>query len=191
MNWISRIKERYTKERIRNLDDGGHQYKRDFIDIDKAKRIGLIFNMNQCKTEDIQLIYSYVDALVKKQKKLLVIELNFLKKSSPELTGSFDAIFINPSSLNWLDYPTPGVEKQIQQHDLDILIDFDHSDRMTAKYVCSMARAKTRTGMHMEGFEGCYELMIKPKPETVNGVSELALKDMIKEFDYFLNMIGY
>jgi len=192
MKWISRIKERYSKERIRNLDDIGTHYQRDFIDIEKAKRIGIIVNMNQCTNDDLKLIYAYIDALRKKKKQILVIELNFLKKSIPELSGAFDSIFINPANLNWLDYPTPAIEKKIQKFDLDILIDFDHSDRMTAKYVCSMARAKTRTGMHTEGFEGCYELMIKPKDADVNGYNgEPKLKNMIKGFDYFLNMIGY
>ena len=53
---------------------------------------------------------------------------------------------------------------------------------MTSKYVCSIAKAKTRTGMHKEGFESCYELMIGPSENK-------GMKGMIKEFDYFLNMI--
>ena len=193
MKWLSRIKERYTKERIRSsLHEGGRHYKRDFIDIDKAKQIGIIINMNQCTNDDLALIQAYINALLQKNKKLLVIELNFLKKSMPAMRGGFETVFINPANLNWLDYPTPAIEKKIQKFDLDILIDFDHSERMTSKYVCSMAQAKTRTGMHTEGFEGCYELMIKPKNMGANGTPTPSnMKNMIKEFDYFLNMIGY
>lgn len=192
MNWITRLKERYSKERIRNLGQGGISFKRDFVDIDSASMIGLIVNMNQCSNDDIKLLRNYIDTLLKKKKKIVLIELNFTKKAVSEFSGPFETIFIGLNSLNWLDYPTPEIEKRIQKYDLDILINFDHSDRMTSKYVCSIAKARTRTGMHVEGFEGCYELMIgqykKEEFNTVNGKANI--KTMIKEFDYFLNMIG-
>lgn len=193
MKLFKNYKESKTKEKIRNLEGGGGlNYKRDFIDIDKAKRMGVIVNMNQCTNDDLGLIRNYIDALLRKGKKILVIELNFLKKSTPALSGAFDTVFISPSNLTWLDYPTKPIEKKIQKYDLDILIDFDYSERMTAKYVCSIAQAKTRTGMHVEGFEGCYELMIKPQKSDLNGAPGTpSMKNMIKEFDYFLNMIGY
>ncbi|MEM9986285.1 MAG: hypothetical protein AAF804_14425, partial [Bacteroidota bacterium] len=103
----------------------------------------------------------------------------------------------------------PAIESEIQSHEMDILMDFDRSSRMASKYVCSMAKAKTRTGMHREGLESCYELMITPsaglvtsqvamKGEAPTYDSEIEalgpnekpdLKSVIKEFDYFLNMI--
>ncbi|MEO0582440.1 MAG: hypothetical protein AAF135_09480 [Bacteroidota bacterium] len=80
---------------------------------------------------------------------------------------------------------TTNLETQVRSYELDILMDFDHSSQMVSKYICSMARARTRTGIHEEGFESCYELMIdKPRDGE-----ELTMKKMIKEFDYFLNMI--
>ena len=112
----------------------------------------------------------------------MLIEINFHKKSDPQFSNSVESIFINPAKLNWLDYPTPTIENQIKRHELDILMDFDSSNRMTSKYLCSMAKAKTRAGVHREGFESCYELMI-------NGSENNGMKTLIKEFDYFLNMI--
>ncbi|MCB0836526.1 MAG: hypothetical protein KDE26_03580 [Bacteroidetes bacterium] len=181
MEWLNDFKEKYSKRRIRNLDRK-EEYSRDFVDIESAKRIGIIINMNAISPDDLSLLKNYIDALKKRKKKLLIIEINFNKKSESEFPSEPDTVFINPSKLNWLDYPTPSVESQIRKFDLDILMDFDFSTRMTSKIICSFAKAKTRTGVHREGFESCYELMI-------NHGEEQHMKAIIKEFDYFLNMI--
>ncbi|MDX2246925.1 MAG: hypothetical protein SF052_09135 [Bacteroidia bacterium] len=181
MEWLNDIKEKFSKRRIRNLDRS-EEYMRDFVDIESAKNIGVIINMNALSPEELKLVNNYVEALQKRHKRLLVIELNFNKKSEPYFTNSVESVFINPAKLNWLDYPTPAIENQIRKYDLDILMDFDFSSHMTAKYICGMAKAKTRTGVHREGFESCYELMIDREDER-------DIKAVIREFDYFLNMI--
>ncbi|MEM7369316.1 MAG: hypothetical protein AAF587_12005 [Bacteroidota bacterium] len=181
MEWLNDLKEKFSRRRIRSLDRT-KEYSRDFVDLESARKIGLIVNVSQIDPEDLDLVQTYIKALKKRNKKLLVIEVNFLKKSIPILSHITDGVFLNPSKLNWLDYPTPGIENEIRKHELDILMDFDSSNRMTSKYLCSMARAKTRTGVHREGFESCYELMI-------NREDVPTMKAMIKEFDYFLNMI--
>lgn len=182
MSWLNQIKEKFSKKRIQSLVDQSRKHSRAFIDLETAKKIGLIVNTSQTSPDDLKLIRSYIDALKKRKKTVQIIELNFIKKSEPVFTKRENAIFINPAKLNWLDYPIPSVENQIKRFDLDILMNFDHSQRMTSKYVCSITPAKTRTGMHVEGFESCYELMI-------DGQQNNELKTMIKEFDYFLNMI--
>ncbi|MEM7654752.1 MAG: hypothetical protein AAF399_01380 [Bacteroidota bacterium] len=183
MEWLSDLKEKFSKRRIRNLDRT-KEYSRDFVDLDSARYVGLIVNADETAGEDLDLIRTYMGALRKRNKRLLLIEISFNKKAEPVLAKSGEDIFINPTKLNWLDYPTPTIENQIRKHELDILMDFDLSVHMTSKYICSMARAKTRTGVHREGFESCYELMINQVDAKV-----LGLKAMIKEFDYFLNMI--
>ncbi len=182
MSWLNEIKEKFSKRRIQTLVDQGRQQTRAFVDLESARKIGLIVNTSQSTPDDLKLIHTYMDALEKRNKEVLIIEINFLKKSEPVFTQAKKSIFINPAKLNWLDYPTPSVESQIKQYNLDILMNFDPSERMTSKYICSIAPAKTRTGMHVEGFESCYELMIDGQPDH-------ELKTMIKEFDYFLNMI--
>lgn len=183
MEWLSDLKEKFSKRRIRNLDRT-KEYSRDFVDLDSATHVGLIVNADETSGEDLDLIRTYMGALRKRNKKILLIEISFNKKAEPVLATSKEDIFLNPTKLNWLDYPTPTIENQIRKHELDILMDFDLSAHMTSKYICSMARAKTRTGVHRVGFESCYELMINQVDAEV-----LGLKAMIKEFDYFLNMI--
>ena len=68
MEWLNELKEKFSKRRIRNLDR--KEYRRDFIDIDKAKRIGMIVNVNQLGSEDLKLLRNYIDALKKRSKEL-------------------------------------------------------------------------------------------------------------------------
>ncbi|RMG57420.1 MAG: hypothetical protein D6722_24915 [Bacteroidetes bacterium] len=182
MEWLNDLKEKYSRRRIRNLDRT-KEYPRDFVDLESARKVGLIINVGQHSEGDLTQILNYAQALLKRGKNLFVIELNFDKKSESQLSKRFPKVtFINPSKLNWLEYPTPQIEQEVQAVELDILLDFDDSEHMTSRYLCSMARAKTRTGVHREGFESCYELMITREEAT-------EVKTMIKEFDYFLNMI--
>ncbi|MEM6262276.1 MAG: hypothetical protein AAGI38_07200 [Bacteroidota bacterium] len=190
MNWLNKVpwyqsmRVTFSRRRIRYLERS-RKYVRDFVDIENARNVGLIVNINECTTEDIKTLRRYIDQLKKGRKQVFLIELNFLKKSVPTFNSSVNSIFINPSKLNWLDFPVQSVEGKIRQYDLDILMNFDESDRMTSKYLCSMANAKTRTGKHTAGFESCYELMVNfPIRSDVT-----RMKTKIKEFDYFLKML--
>jgi hypothetical protein len=181
MEWLNDIKDKFSQRRIRNLDRN-KDFSRDFVDLDSAKKVGVLVNMSHCTEEDLTLLRNYFDALKKRGKELLVIELNFDKKSESTLSPKEKTIFLNPAKLNWLDYPTPSLENEIRKQELDILMDFDDTPRKASKYVCSIAHARTRVGVYREGFESCYELMISREEGE-------GMKSMIKEFDYFLNMI--
>ncbi|WNJ18609.1 DUF6913 domain-containing protein [Pontibacter sp. G13] len=184
MEWINDIKEKFSKRRIRNLDRA-KEYPRDFVDIESARLIGMIINVNILTEEDEKSLKSYMEALIKRKKKLFIVELNFNKKSEPKFDKMADSVFIDPSKLNWMDWPTPAIENKILGFDMDILMDFDFSTRKTSKYLCSMAKARTRTGVHREGYESCYELMVNQSDES----DEPSMKAVIKKFDYFLSMI--
>ncbi len=182
MEWLNDIKEKFSRRRIRSLDRT-KEFSRDFIDMETAKFIGVIVNTDTLSADDQLLVKDYLAALREKKKRVLLIEVSFNKKAEPQWQAfGQEFIFLNPAKLNWLDYPTPAIETQIRQYELDILIDLDTSLRMTSKYVCSMAKARTRTGIHREGLESCYELMI-------HRTDEQDLRGLLKEFDYFLNMI--
>lgn len=193
MEWINDLKDKFSKRRIRSLDRT-KEYGRDFIDIESANLIGMIVNLDECSDEDMKLIEQYIEAIKKRGKKVLVIELTADKKRSSHFDSATETILIGPSKVNWLDHPSPAVETLVQKYEMDILMDFDRSLRMASKYLCSMARAKTRTGIHREGLESCYELMISRGPTILNTEKEEGqqlpdMKSIIKEFDYFLNMI--
>lgn len=190
MEWINDLKDKFSKRRIRSLDRT-KEYGRDFIDIESANLIGMIVNLDDSSPEDLKLIEQYIDAIKKRGKRVLVIELTTDKKKESHFEKLVDNIIIGPAKVNWLDYPTPTIESEVRKHEMDILMDFDRSPRMASKYLCSMARAKTRTGVHREGLESCYELMINQGTILAEDETDVQLdmKSMIKEFDYFLNMI--
>lgn len=180
MEWLSDLKDKFSKRRIKNLERA-KEYARDFVDMDTARKIGVIINVTDTNLADLKLIEAYVQTLRKRGKNLMVIELNFDKKSEAYYTDT-EEMFVNPAKLNWLDYPNPNIESRIMKEEMDILMDFDNSNRMTSRYLCGLSRAKTRTGIHRAGYESCYELMI-------NRAEAADMKALIKEFDFFLNMI--
>ncbi|MDX1909554.1 MAG: hypothetical protein SF053_21120 [Bacteroidia bacterium] len=184
MEWFSDIKDKFSKRRIRN-QDRSKEFARDFVDLDSARKVGVIVNVTLAVEDELQHIQAYTTALKKRKKEILIIEINLNKKAEPSLVAWGDShIFVDPTRLNWLDYPAPAVEAQIRQFEMDVLIDFDNTERPTSRYICSMAHARTRTGLHREGFESCYELMVHQDEGDESG-----MKGMIKMFDYFLNMI--
>jgi hypothetical protein len=127
-------------------------------------------------------LLTYIKKLQKENKSITVIELNFEKKAVPQFNTEVPSIFINASNINWLDFPNQAIENQIRRHEFDILMNLDPSERMTSKYLCNMAKVKTRAGMLHDGLELCYELMVPPAPNK-------RLNDVIKEFDHFLQML--
>jgi len=181
MSWLSNLIDRYNKRKLKKLNRS-KRHIRDFVDIDRAKSVGFVVNMNQYKMDDIKLLRSYIGDLKKQQKNIVLVELNFEKKSEPQFRNSVNAIFINPSKLNILEHPKAAIENQLQRHQIDILINLDFSEKVTSKFVCSMANARTRTGKREVGYEDCYELMIE-MPEN-NG-----LKKTLREYSYFLQML--
>jgi len=181
MTFIDNIKQRLSLKRIVHLAKS-KPYRHDFIDIENARTVGIIVNMTHCSREEQNHLLTYVKQLLRLNKSVTVIEINYDKKADPQFNTEVPSIFINASRLNWLDYPVPAIETQIRRHDFDILLNFDASERMTSKYVCAMAKVKTRAGIFIDGLEICYELMVNPSKSR-------KIPEMIKEFEHFLQMI--
>lgn len=181
MMWIERFRKKLARRRLRQFEKSG-KYPRDFVELGNAKKIGIIINVTDFLADDFKQFLEYTNNLQKQNKDLFLIEVNFSRKSAPHFRYTFDSIFINPSKLNWLEYPNTEMVQQIQKRELDILINFDQSLHPTSKYLCSVANAKTRTGIHQEGFESCYELMIEQE-----GTNQM--QHLIQTFDGVLNMI--
>lgn len=181
MSLLDRFKKQLSLKRIEQLSRE-KPYKHDFVDIEKAKSVGIIVNMTTSSKDEQRQMLDYVKSLLKTGKNVQVIEINYDKKGEPIFNTEVPSIFINGSKLNWIDFPNASIESQIRRHDFDILLNFDPSDRMTSKYVCGMAKVKTRAGIHIDGLESCYELM-------VNGNANKKVPEMIREYEHFLQMI--
>ena len=165
---FDKIKTYFRNRKIKSLIQQGKKVKHDFISLPSAKSIGLLINVNQCNTEDLKDIHQYIDAFKSKGLTVVLFEINFIKKSLPAFKTSAHSVFINPEKLNWLDVPTSAAQSQIFQHKIDILINFDTSDKLTSHFICALANAKTRTGIYREGMEAFYELMVNFKENRFN-----------------------
>lgn len=182
MSLLDRYKQQASLKKIQQLASE-KPYKHDFVDIEKAKSVGIIVNMTTSSKDEHNQLLAYIKNLLKVGKNVQVIEINFDKKADPFFNTEVPSIFINGTKLSWLlDYPNSSIEAQIRRHDFDILLNFDTSDRMTSKYVCGMAKVKTRAGIHVEGLESCYELMVNSAPNK-------KVPEMIREYEHFLQMI--
>ncbi|MBX7240603.1 MAG: hypothetical protein K1X92_02555 [Bacteroidia bacterium] len=178
---FEKIKTYFINRKIKALTIQGKKIPHDFISLSNAKSIGLLINVNQCNTEDLKDVHHYIDAFKAKGVTVVLFELNFIKKSIPGFKTSAHSVFINPEKINWLDFPNATAQSQIAQHKVDILINFDTSDKMTSHYICALANAKTRTGIHREGLESFYELMVSFK--------ENRFKKMVPHFEHYLKML--
>lgn len=184
MSWISQIKSILTRRKFKqaNSKQAG-KVKHEFVDIDQARRVGFIVNAQQVVNADLNRLKKYIGTLKQTGKEVYLVEINFQKKSTPAFNNLSDGIFINPEKLNWLDLPNASVEQEFLGKELDILMNFDNSKRATAQYLCTLANARTRTGIHIEGQEACYELMLDV-PQ-----SEEKVPALLDQFDFYLKML--
>lgn len=176
-----KIKTYFRNRKINQVLAQSKKFAHDFIDVEKAKSIGLMINVNQCNPEDIKDIHTYMDGARAKGLKVIVFELNYLKKSTPAFGTSAHSVFISPEKVNWLDCPNTAVQGLIAQYDMDILLNFDTSESMTSHFVAAFSHARTRTAVYKEGFESFYEMMVAFK--------ENRFKKMLQNFEHFLKMI--
>ncbi len=181
MKWINQIRAKLSRKRYLQIEPVNGKYKRDFLNLSGAEKVGVIVNMTRISEENVHQVLDFLNLLLSQGKELLVIELNFQKKSIPQLHRDFKHVFINPMDLDWLRFPEESIIYHIQSFSLDVLLNLDQSDQITSKYICSIMNAKTRVGIHEEGFEDCYEVMIDHQP--VDQVEQL-----IQTFEGYLSM---
>ncbi|MEM9717882.1 MAG: hypothetical protein AAGA10_01455 [Bacteroidota bacterium] len=182
MKFLDKIRSNLSKKKYQQIQPLNGEYRRDFLTLDAAQQVGLIFNLTRLPDRDFDQIRTFIKHLEDKGKKLVIIELNFLKKSLPLLEGEYSHIFVGLEQLDWLRYPQEEVIDFVQQLNLDVMLNFDQSNQITSKYLCRIVNAKTRIGVHEAGFEDCYELMVEPQ-----SVDEL--KHLIEMFDGYLSMV--
>lgn len=185
MSLLSRLKTLLTSRRFRqaNAKSAG-KTNHDFVDLEQARRVGFIVNAQTTSQAESSKLSQYISRLKKAGKDTFLIELNFQKKSEPTFQNISSGMFINPEKLNWLDLPNTAVESEFLQKELDILMNFDSSPRVTASYLCTLANARTRTGVYVEGQEDCYELMLSI-PEKGAKVPA-----MLDQFDHYLKELA-
>lgn len=181
MNWLQSIKHNHSLNVFRSRGKRV-KFPHRFVDFEEAKKVGFIINIGLLSGEELVTFTKYITRLEENGKKVLVVELNLRRKSEPMFAGSSESIFINPSQLNWLDFPSVTMQQQINKFNCDILFNLDTSERMTSRFICGLSNASMRVGVHEEEYEGYYELMLQIGIDS-------RLKEVLKTFERYSKML--
>ena len=181
MNWVQSIKHGYSLKVFRSRGKKV-KFPHRFVDFEQASRVGFIINIGLLSAQELVSFTKYITRLEENGKKVLVVELNLRRKSEPMFAGSSASIFINPGQINWLDFPSVPMQKQINKFECDIIYNLDTSERMTSRFICGLSNAAMRVGLHEEEYEGFYELMLQIDKET-------RLSEVLDTFERYSKML--
>ncbi|HHG86232.1 MAG TPA: hypothetical protein ENJ82_15890 [Bacteroidetes bacterium] len=181
MNWLQSVKHNYSvtvfEKRAKKVS-----FPHAFVDFDKAKTIAFIVNISQFNPEDLVSFTKYISKLETVGKSVVVIELNFERKSLPMFKASTRSIFINPEGINWLKFPAVERLREINRLKCDLLVNLDTSEQMTSHFICGLSNAKTRVGLAQDGYEAFYELLLQ-LPNTTK------ITKLLETFEMFTKML--
>jgi hypothetical protein len=130
------------------------------------------------------LVYftKYITHLEDRGKQVAVVEITYHRKSLPMFQDSVQSVFINPTQLNWLDFPSVKRLQELNALNLGILVNLDTTERMTSRFICGLSSAQTRVGLHEPGYEEFYELMLQLPLET-------RLHKILDTFEFYSKML--
>lgn len=148
----------------------------------KARHIGLMVNVTLSNPKDLIMLTEFIGKLEELGKKILVIEINFGKKAEQMFNETTQSIFVSRKHVNWLGLPAKELLKEINSQKLDLLLDFDTSDTLTARFIAGFSNAATRVGLFDEEFKANYELSIE-SPRSIK------LKSLIASYEQYLKMV--
>ena len=181
MNWVQSLRHKHSlnvfKKRAKKVS-----FPHEFVDFNRAKRIGFIVNIGLFSAEDLVFFTKYITQLEEKGKEVVVVELNFKRRSDAMFKDSIRSIFINPEQINWLNFPSIQRLKEINDTNCDILLNLDTSEIMTSRFICGLSNARTRVGIHEPGYENFYELLLQMPLET-------KMSKILDTFETFTTML--
>jgi hypothetical protein len=181
MNWVESIRHKHSLRVFHNRSRKV-RFPHEFVDLDHATRVAFLINMGQFEAKDLVVLTDYITKLEEHGKQVMIVELNFKRKSEPIFNDTVESIFINAQHINWLGFPSTQKMAEVNKWKPDILINLDTSEELTSRFVCGLSNASTRVGRFEEGYEEYYELMLDLAPET-------HLKTMLAQFETYLKMI--
>lgn len=154
MNVIKKIQLRlyqyFLQQKIKHLS-----VKRQAINFDKARRIGILFDATDQANE--QLISRYKKKLQDSGKQVEV--LAFVDdKLEHDQTTLFK--YFNRKNLSWTLQPTGSTVEQFIQTPYDILLNLHINSVPALEYVSALSQAHLRVGQFRNDSEYCYDLMI-------------------------------
>ena len=152
----------------------------EMINIDRAKRVGIIYELNG--VQDYNHVLEFVSSLQhdKKEVKALgfVTHQNLTERFLPKL--SYD--FFSSADLNWYYKPVSLRVKNFQREKFDLLIDLSLHDNLSLFYIVALSTARCRVGRFSEQSTAYHDLMIKTQPLS-------SLRELISQIKHYLTII--
>lgn len=146
-----------------------------------AKRIGIVYQLNE--VQDYDIVAELVAKLQQDHKEIkalgFVASKNLVSRFLPKL--SFD--FFSASGVNWFYKPVDTRVKDFINNEYDLLIDLSLSDSLPLKFIAGLSAAHCRVGRFDEKNKDCFDLMI-----TMGERKDL--KDYIEQIMHYLTIIN-
>ncbi len=134
-----------------------NQHDRNPISLDKAKKIGILFNAEDIKYND--RILEYAQKLKSLQKDVQI--LGYMPKR--EFGFMYPFPFITDKDTSWYGKPGGGTSGYFMRSPFDLIINFCEQECLPLEYISSVSSAKFRVGFSKEADNANYDLILIPK----------------------------
>jgi len=135
------------------------QIKRQSVDFERARQIGILFNATEL--DERELVLNYAKQLKNAGKKVKLLAFLNSKKNSP----NFSFHHFNKKDVDWLMRPKGEVIENFARQSFDILINLSSSANLPLDYIAAKSHGKFRIGPFHEQLNS-YELMIDVPQEN-------------------------
>jgi ABC-type uncharacterized transport system substrate-binding protein len=176
VNLIQKIKEYFYNSSLKSALKSNAGVQREMININSAKRIGIIFNAT--KKNDIITVTQFADKLRNEGKEVYTLGYQDRKLKEEAVARLFDR-----NSIDWFGIPNDTKVDSFQKLNLDILICAFEEECLPLEYIVATSKARFRVGAFSKAKTNYYELMINIKKDQ-------QLLYLLKQIKHFLKVIN-
>lgn len=156
MKIIKNIKKIFYSSALKIAVKKSINTKREMINIDFAKKIGIIYNAT--KTNDVITVNKFSESLKREKKEVFTLGYQDRKIKDEEVSNLFDN-----KNVNWYGIPNDKSIIAFQKYDLDILICAFEEESFPLEYIAATSNAKFRVGAYSTTKTNFYEFMVSLK----------------------------
>ncbi len=176
MRLVKKVKFYFYNSFLKKDLKANQNVLREMINIDSAKRIGVLFNAT--KTNDVITVTQFADHLRTEAKEVFILGFQDRK-----LKVEQDARLFDRNSINWFGIPRDTKVDDFQKINIDILICAFEEECLPLEYIVATSKARCRVGAFSKAKTNYYELMINIKKDQ-------QLVYLLKQIKHFLKVIN-
>lgn len=140
-------------------ESAGVTRKRSMINLDGAKRIGIIYPL--FAIPDYSAVESFVSDLQKERKDVRALGYVQHKELVSRFLPKLSYDFFSQKEVNWYLRPKNNRVNDFILTEFDLLIDLTMGDYLPLKFVAGLSRARCKVGPFSENTMKYHDLMIK------------------------------